>query len=213
VREGPDSEQPMEPMDMDDAFGAFVTRLQAMPVSDPRSRAAILARVRGRRQSPWRAALVWAWQPSVPVLAAAAVVVAALGAGYAGRVLVEPPQPVVAAADGDATGALVPAEFFPVADAAGARLIPTQFWFEAPNANRVAIVGDFNGWNRSAATAALKDPARNGVWEVTLLLPPGRYTYAFLVNDSILVADPRMPREPEDPDFGRPRSAILVNER
>lgn len=206
MREGQDYEQPL-----DETLGAFVTRLQAMPVSDPRSRAAILARVRGRRQSSWRAAFVWAWQPSVPLLAAAAVVVAAIGVGYAGRVLVEPPTGTLA--DGGEVGALVPGALVPVINDASARLVPTQFWFDAPNANRVAIVGDFNGWDRSEATAALRNPGRDGVWEVTLLLPPGRYTYAFLVNDSLLVADPRMPREPDDPDFGRPRSAILVNER
>ena len=61
----PDERDAMEPMD--DVIGGLVKRLQALPVSDLRARAAILARVRGRRQSPWRAALAEAWQPSMPL--------------------------------------------------------------------------------------------------------------------------------------------------
>jgi hypothetical protein len=198
VPEGPERAGPD-----DDVLSAFVTRLKAMPVSDPRARIAILARVRGRRQSPWRATLAWAWQPSVPLLAAAAVVVAAVGVGYAGRVLVEPAPAVVSARDGGVSPEFIPASN----DRSEAALVPRQFIFEARGANRVAIVGDFNGWD--AAATPLKDPTHTGVWEATLLLPQGRHTYAFLVNDTLLKLDPRMPSE-TDPDFGRMSSVILV---
>ncbi len=197
-----DRPEPVEPVD--EVLGAFVTRLKAMPVSDPRARVAILARVRGRRQSPWRATLAWVWQPSVSLLAAAAVVVIALGVGYAGRVLVEPSHALVAARDGGgAAQALIPASN----DVSASALVPQQFIFEAHGANRVAIVGDFNGWDATANL--LKDPAHVGVWEATLLLPQGRHTYAFLVNDTLLKLDPRRPAE-TDPDFGRMSSVILV---
>jgi hypothetical protein len=185
----------------DEVLGAFVERLQAMPVSDPRARAAILARVRGRRQAPWRATLAWAWQPSVSLLAAAAVVVAALGAGYAGGVLVTP----AASTDEIATTTI------PVVAVSNVQssdsLVPVQFVLPAKGATQVALVGDFNGWD--AQMTALKDPTRSGVWEVTLLLPPGRHTYAFLVNDTTWKVDPRAQTE-TDPDFGRARSVILV---
>lgn len=195
----PDGREPM-----DEVIGAFVTRLKTMPASGSRARAAILARVRGRRQSPWRATLAWAWQPSVPLLAAAAIVVAAVGVGYAGRVLVEPSSAVMAARyDGSALPALIPASN----DLSGTGLVPRQFIFEARGATRVAIVGDFNGWD--AAATPLKDPTHAGVWEATLLLPQGRHTYAFLVNDSLLKLDPRRPAV-IDPDFGRASSVILV---
>jgi hypothetical protein len=191
---------------MDEQLSALVSRLQAMPVSDLRARAAILARVRGRRQAPWRATLMWAWQPSVPLLAAAGFIVAALGIGYAGRVLVEPSsQPVAAVDQPGATPVLIPVSN----DLTNAQLVPQQFVFVARGANRVAIVGDFNGWDPAAASAGLKDPTHSGVWEATLLLSPGRHTYAFLVNDSLVKLDPRAPAV-ADPDFGRPSSVVLV---
>ena len=189
---------------LDEVLSAFVTRLKAMPASDSQARVAILARVRGRRQAPWRATLAWAWQPSVPLLAAAAVVVAAVGVGYAGRVLVEPSPAIVTARD---VGGALPALMSVSNDLSGTGLVPQQFIFEAREANRVAIVGDFNGWDPAATQ--LNDPARTGVWEATLLLPLGRHTYAFLVNDTLLKLDPRRPAE-TDPDFGRMSSVILV---
>jgi hypothetical protein len=184
----------------DDVLRALVRRLQVMPASDPRRRAAILARVRGRRQGQWRAALTLAWQPSVPLLAAAAVVVAAIGAGYTSRVLVEPPEsaqpaaPLLAVASSNSS----------------VRLVPQQFILSSRGANHVALVGDFNGWDPKANL--LQDSTKTGVWEVTVALPPGRHAYAFLVNDSLWTVDPRAPKL-DDPDFGRASSVILVNER
>ncbi|HYV96229.1 MAG TPA: hypothetical protein VE967_02100 [Gemmatimonadaceae bacterium] len=191
---------------MDEVLGALVQRLQVMPASDPQSRAAILARVRGRRQSPWRATLAWAWQPSVPVLAAAAVAVITLGIGYGSRVLVEPSSAVTLASEQPATTGATATTV--ANDISSARAVPTQFVFEAPGANRVVLVGDFNGWDAAKATV-LQDPEHRGVWEATVLLPPGRHTYAFYVNDSLMKLDPRAPKT-EDPDFGRASSVVLV---
>jgi hypothetical protein len=185
-------------------FDALVARLKVLPASDPRSRAAILARVRGRRQSPWRAAIVGAWQQSMPQLAAAAAVVAAIGAGYGARVLVEPaPATDIVASVGTTAPQVVPVSN----DLSETRAVPTTFILEAPGANRVSLVGDFNGWNSSST--ALTDPSNTGVWEVTVPLVPGRHTYKFLVNDSVWTVDPRMPQE-RDPDFGSLNSVILV---
>lgn len=49
----------------------------------------------------------------------------------------------------------------------------------APDANRVAVAGDFNSWD------PLRHPLRaegNGWWSVTLRLEPGRYEYAYVVD-------------------------------
>lgn len=192
---------------LDETLGALVKRLQVMPASDPRMRAAILARVRGRRQAPWRATLAWISQPAVPMLAAAALVVAAIGMGYAGRVLVEP---VTAISDQPAPAAPTP-KLTPVSnDLDAARPVPQQFILQQRGANRVTLVGDFNGWGKQAI--ALTDPTRTGVWEVTVALPPGRHTFAYMVNDSLLVLDPQWPKA-TDRDFGRVSSVILVNDR
>jgi hypothetical protein len=187
-------------------FDALVARLKVMPVSDPQARAAILARVRGRRQSPWRATAIGAWQQWAPQLAAAAAIVAFIGLGYGARVIVEP-------AAGN-TVATIDTPTIPVVEVsnelASTRPVPTTFILKADGANRVSLVGDFNGWDRAAT--ALADPSKSGVWEVIVPLTPGRHTYKFLVNDSVWTLDPRMPQE-RDPDFGTLSSVILVTEK
>lgn len=185
----------------DNELSAVIERLQVTPASDPRARAAILARVRGRRPAPWRAALAMAWQPSVPFLAAASLAVAALGTGYAARVLVEPVPQTVAVGSPDGPELLAVADDGRVAQ---------QFVLSAPSAKSVSLVGDFNGWGETPAV--LKDPTGTGNWSVTLLLPPGRHTYAFLVNDSVWTVDPRAASTSVG-DYGRTSSVVLVGER
>lgn len=189
----------------DDVIGGLVKRLQALPASDLRARAAILARVRGRRQSPWRAALAEAWQPSIPLLAAATIAVAALGVGYAGRVLVEPAPALV---DGnDASPVTTPV--VPVSNDGTAR-VSQQFVLDARAATRVLLVGDFNGWDRAQAQPLQR--LEGGVWAATVPLRPGRYTYAFLVDDSLTITlDPRASTVRDE--FGRESSVILVTDR
>ncbi|HKS04979.1 MAG TPA: glycogen-binding domain-containing protein [Gemmatimonadaceae bacterium] len=189
----------------DDVIGGLVKRLQTLPASDLRARAAILARVRGRRQSPWRAALAEAWQPSVPLLAAATIAVAALGVGYAGRVLVEPAPTLVDGADASP----VTTPVVPVSNDGTIR-VSQQFVLDARTANRVLLVGDFNGWDRTQAQPLQR--LEGGVWAATVPLRPGRYTYAFLVDDSLTITlDPRASTVRDE--FGRESSVILVTDR
>lgn len=187
-------------------FDALVARLKVLPVSDPHARAAILARVRGRRQSPLRATAIGAWQQWAPQLAMAAGIVALVGVGYGARVVSAPTS-----AD---TVASIETPTIPVVqvsnELASTLPVPTTFILKAPEANRVSLVGDFNGWD--PAVTVLGDPSKGGVWEVTVPLTPGRHTYAFLVNDSVWTVDPRMPQE-RDPDFGNLSSVILVTEK
>jgi hypothetical protein len=188
----------------DEVIAALVARLQRMPVSDPRARAAILSRVHGRSPSPWRAAFWWLWQPSVPAAALVAVAVVAVGAGYAGRVFVEPASTVVAVEPA------LPELTLVASSAAAPRLVATQFVLDLPAARRVALVGEFNGWDPEATL--LVDPSGRGVWETTVLLPPGRQLYAFVVDDSVWTPDPRAPQV-ADADFGRANSVAMVAER
>jgi len=48
-----------------------------------------------------------------------------------------------------------------------------------------------------------------GLWVVTVPLPPGRYRYAFLVDGTTWVPDPDAPRTIDD-DFGRPNSVLTI---
>jgi 1,4-alpha-glucan branching enzyme len=80
------------------------------------------------------------------------------------------------------------------------------FMLAAPDARRVSVVGDFNGWD-GKATPLVRD--RSGVWTTLVAMPAGRHAYAFLVDDTVLTLDPRAPRT-TDPDLGTQHSVLLV---
>jgi 1,4-alpha-glucan branching enzyme len=80
----------------------------------------------------------------------------------------------------------------------------------APDAKKVAVVGDFNGWDASHAGYQAQHRG-GGVWSVTAPVPVGHHRYSFVVDDSVWVADPSAPRA-VDADYGVPNSAIVVPE-
>ena len=83
-----------------------------------------------------------------------------------------------------------------------------QFVLVAPDAKKVAVVGDFNGWDAQHAGYQAQHRG-GGVWSVTAPVPVGHHRYSFVVDDSVWVADPTAPRV-VDNDFGVPNSAIVV---
>jgi len=53
------------------------------------------------------------------------------------------------------------------------------FSFETSDAKEVVLMGNFNHWN------AKKHPMKsngNGMWNKSVVIPPGRYEYKFLVD-------------------------------
>ncbi len=82
---------------------------------------------------------------------------------------------------------------------------PVRFALRAPASAHVTLTGDFNDWD----AGRIPLHARAGEWSVTLRLPPGRYRYAFVVDGSRWVADPRGAAATDD-DFGTPTSVITV---
>lgn len=62
------------------------------------------------------------------------------------------------------------------------------FVIRAPLAEKVAVVGDFNRWDRD--TDLLAGPDERGFWSATIALEPGRYEYLFLINNTIWIPDP-----------------------
>ena len=54
-----------------------------------------------------------------------------------------------------------------------------SFSLDASTANKVSLGGDFNNWDTQAH---LMRKDTNGVWKKTLMLPPARYEYKFLVD-------------------------------
>ena len=84
-----------------------------------------------------------------------------------------------------------------------------RFVLVTPTASRVALVGDFNGWD-ATATPMRHEPT-GGVWSVTLPLSTGWHSYAFVVDGAQWIHDPEAPLAPPD-DFGAPRSVVVVGE-
>jgi len=131
------------------------------------------------------------------LLAAGLVLFAALGAAHAYADLHRAAKPIASA--------LFPAVKKPVPSQR------VQFVLVAPDAKKVAVVGDFNGWDRSHAGYQAQHRG-GGVWSVTAPVPIGHHRYSFVVDDSVWVADPTAPRV-VDNDFGMPNSAIVVEEQ
>jgi hypothetical protein len=75
-----------------------------------------------------------------------------------------------------------------------------------PSAMRVSVVGEFNGWDASATPMSR---TATGQWRASVDVPPGRYTYSFVVNDSVWIADPVAPRSPER-FYGNSKSVLVV---
>jgi 1,4-alpha-glucan branching enzyme len=69
----------------------------------------------------------------------------------------------------------------------GKPLRAINFICNAPGAQSVSLVGDFNGWN--ATTHRMKQMP-DGAWLLTVELKHGHHRYAFLV-DGVLTLDPR----------------------
>ena len=64
---------------------------------------------------------------------------------------------------------------------------PINFYCDAPKANNVWLVGDFNHWNPTATPMARRV---DGWWFVQVLLPHGHHHYRFVV-DGRPILDPR----------------------
>lgn len=98
--------------------------------------------------------------------------------------------------------------------AAGAALVGSRapesalvdFAIDAPAASTVALVGDFNDWDRRR-TPLSRDAV--GRWRARMPLEGGLYHYAFLVDGVHWEADPVRPRV-LDADFGEALSLVTV---
>ena len=64
-----------------------------------------------------------------------------------------------------------------------------RLMFDASDAQRVAVAGDFNGWNAEASPLSRDEGSHR--WSVTLALRAGEHRYAFVVDGTRWVPDPR----------------------
>lgn len=78
-----------------------------------------------------------------------------------------------------------------------------RFW--DPTARRVQLAGSWQGnnWTRGdgsvgeANIGLMVDDDADGIWEIQITLPPGRYRYLFLVDENIWRLDPGNPEQVE----------------
>ncbi|MEP6492556.1 MAG: hypothetical protein ABJF01_07755 [bacterium] len=82
-----------------------------------------------------------------------------------------------------------------------------NFVFIAPQASKVSVVGDFNGWD--ATKTPLVRAANSGRWTVTLPLTAGRHLYSYVVDGNWSM-DPNAPLAPDD-GFGHSSSVKIVS--
>lgn len=91
-----------------------------------------------------------------------------------------------------------------------------RFQFKAPAARDVNLGGEFNNWMGTAnggrfdpSLDKMIDPDNDGIWEIVLPLPPGRYQYKYVIDQVDWQEDPANPESIED-GFGGFNSIIVV---
>ncbi|GAB4370037.1 MAG: hypothetical protein Kow00128_16770 [Deltaproteobacteria bacterium] len=82
-----------------------------------------------------------------------------------------------------------------------------RVYFYYPPARQVSVTGDFNNWNPDGVP--LRPTGKPGLWETTLRLRPGAYSYNFIVDGNYLVPDPNAPAQAPD-GYGGTNSILLV---
>jgi hypothetical protein len=194
----------------DEMIERLAARLRPLPEIDPAARARVLVAVaaereRDREQARRRKPRIVRWA-AVAALAAA-VVFSALLLEREGATVGTTATPTIPLAVRGVQSPNGVAASLAARDPSAGALQQVELVFRAPEARHVSVVGDFTGWDPSRAV--MTRDSGSGLWSVTLALTPGRHVYAFLVDDSVWVRDPRAPSAP-DADFGRPGSVLLV---
>jgi hypothetical protein len=189
----------------DETIARIADALRPLPDVDPADKARVLVAVAAERErmreQRARVARRWRVSGAIAAMAAAGMVAAVWLSGSRAVASVD------AVAPASSPAAAAPVEARLARDAKGLKTV--QVVLRAPGAQHVSVVGDFNGWD-PAADVMTRDPV-SGLWSHSLALRPGRHVYAFVVDDSVWMRDPRSP-EAADEDFGRPGSVLLVGQ-
>jgi hypothetical protein len=83
------------------------------------------------------------------------------------------------------------------------------------SAETVQVAGDWNNWGMGdgrqgqVLVGLMRKSKRGDYWEKTVELPPGRYKYIFLVNETVPVLDGGNPRIVPDGKGGKANLIIL----
>jgi hypothetical protein len=149
---------------------------------------AVMARIRNDHSTPWRRA--WTWLVSPRPLRLSPLGMLGLAAAAVVGVLLWRP-----AGSGEQAR-----------ETAIATAVTTRFTFVAPQAQRVAVTGDFAHWKPEGHSLAR---GADGVWTVEIPLAPGIHHYVFVVDGSRWAPDPRALWSVDD-GFGNQNSVTMV---
>lgn len=199
--------------EQDEAIERFAGRLRTLPAVDPEAKARVLVAIAAERDATRerrsrRARTVRSWSAAGTLAAALLIAVALVGRSrvdVAGNETAARSLEGAQMVDGIAPGLGTATLAVDAASRSGLRTV--QFVFRSPNAQRVSVVGDFTEWD--AGRLVMTRDSSSGLWSASMALSPGRHVYAFLMDDTVWVRDPRAPSAP-DADFGRPGSILLV---
>lgn len=86
------------------------------------------------------------------------------------------------------------------------RLREVELSFTYPAAAEISVIGSFNNWNPDSSPMAR---SVGGVWTATLILPPGQYTYKYLIDRKVKTPNPGSPLTEPD-GFGGTNSILVV---
>ena len=193
----------------DETIIRIAAALRPLPDVDPEQKARVLVAVAAERERARerrrRAGRRWRFAGGLAFAAAAGLVATVWIRAARSNVPSVATAPAATTRVPEAAAGRVDARL--AREAVGLKTV--QVVLRAPDARRVSVVGDFNGWD-ARADAMARDPA-SGLWSHTVALRPGRHVYAFIVDDSVWMRDPRSPAAP-DADFGRPGSVLLVEQ-
>ncbi len=88
------------------------------------------------------------------------------------------------------------------------------FSYPSHSARTIQVAGDWNNWGAGDAEqgevlVGLMEKDEKGIWRLAQELPPGRYRYYFLVNETQRILDPANPRVADDPWGGKANLLIV----
>lgn len=189
----------------DDLIERAVRALSPLPPVKAGAVARVLMAVRANRLRPkpfWRRVLAHNWieRNQVPVQVTGLLAAASLLVGVVLNRTFGGNEEIASVGSGSQV-ALQPASLM------AERGVPVAFGLQLANAKSVSVVGDFNGWDPTAAP--MERVGGTGAWSATVLAKPGRHVYAFMVDGATLMADPLAPRA-KSADFGGDASVLMV---
>lgn len=187
---------------LDPSVRSIVTEARRPVTIDPAARRRLAEALRAEPM-PQRGSRVFDWffEPktfALPRLTTVALAAGLVGIGVLtgltlnrdGRAPIEQPRAV--------------AESSQLPDSVAPRVV--KFVLIAPQASRVAVVGDFNRWDGTATPAVRQ---ADGTWTTFVPLAPGRHVYSFMVDGTHFVTDPSAPIAPDD-GYGQKNSVVVV---